>query len=493
MRHISPLAWSVYCCGICLQLMLVLISPRVESLGGDEFDYVGKATRLGQECTLCPPKARESSTDVRQFSDFRPPGFATFLAILGVAEHNQATYRKPLACSYVLGIGAVLSYALYLGAKGNGMLWQCILASLLSTFPPCFEWLLGYSPDALCALLTFFGLSLIAKDSFTVSVNRFSTLLGSGLLAISALVRPELMLTIPVCIAVVGFSTVYQKMTGVSLRSQTRQFGMTLVLLLLPLVVTTCANISYRWICFNELRVFGRLEVPCPGVTAWCKTWVNTESECLARIVWPLGHRNPRLTIDDIPARAFSNDEERSRVAALLDECRLMGHLTAEMDQEFSRLAKERISSDPAGAFLVPRAWIAFSLWFNLESNSQLLDAMSHVPRMIRRPILAFFVLVKALTLVLVMVAIPMQFRNLRKVSNSDVDRFILHALAFIVFRTVLIAVYMGTHEHRYATVAWPLCVIVASHTARDLAGRMKTRLSSTVGLTSPAVYATEP
>lgn len=372
-----------------------------------------------------------------------------------------------IACAYVLSIAPLLGGIIGLAGRSWRPAAQFALAVAVSTFPPLFEWVLSFGPDQLCAILTAYGLYLVSLGMSRNCAGRFSVLAGASLLSFTGAVRPELITTLPIVAMVFAFVWLAQNYRASAMGPSILLTRGRMFCLILPLVFTVTGNIGYRWTCFDEARMFGRLEVPCPGVEAWCRTWVNSESECLAQIVWPLGHSNPTLTVESIPSRAFASERERTFVASILADASAAQLLTRELDDRFAELATERIKRNWWLHWFVPRAWRPIHLWVNLELNSQLLDACANIPRWIRRPVLGWFVLQKASILILVLLATRRLLRIPFMNEITAVDLFAMQAVVFVVSRTLLIGVLLGSHEHRYATVAWPLCLVAAAYAIR--------------------------
>jgi len=467
--QITQAGWCGLAFGIAFQFWLIAASPVSPGLGGDEFDYIGKSDRLIHRGTLCADApATVASAGTRSYSDFRPPGLPILFAMIGVDLKNHALYRKPIAFAYVIGMAPILAYVVSLAGLRVHRVRQFLLALIVSTFPPLFEGCLRFYPDQICAILTAYGLYFVSVGVVSRAVGGYWILLGSTILAITSTIRPELITTIPTVGVALLFASLIRHRSYADLNPIPLLTAGRIACLFLPLVASTGLNAAYRWSCFHELRIYGRQEIPCPGVEAWCRTWLNSESECLAQIAWPLGHPNPKVKVESISGRAFANEEERTEVSVLLSEATRVGLLSAKADEQFGDLATRRIASNYWEHLVVPRAWRPIHLWLNLETNKQTLEALSSLPRFVRQPLIGWWICLKLIFIARFVYGCWNVCRIPLLASPTMRDFFPLLGFALVIARTLLIGVLLGLHEHRYATVAWPLCIAVAVYTASN-------------------------
>ncbi len=133
--------------------------------------------------------------------------------------------------------------------------------------------------------------------------------------------------------------------------------------LALPLLPWAARN----WHTLGEVQFLAPRYAQLPGEQApagfyqWVRTWQIGYSEA-DMIVWKL--ENEPLSVSDVPASAFDSEQERRRVAALLDLHNEDLKLTAEMDRGFQQLAAERAHHHPFRTWL----WLPFrraiTMWF---------------------------------------------------------------------------------------------------------------------------------
>jgi len=97
------------------------------------------------------------------------------------------------------------------------------------------------------------------------------------------------------------------------------------------------------------------------GFMAWEKTWLFRFKDCYL-VPWKLN--GEVIYPEDIPARAFDTEEERDRVAALLEQYNNDVTLSPEEDAAFLQLARERTARHPLRTYLWLPIARAITMWF---------------------------------------------------------------------------------------------------------------------------------
>ena len=99
------------------------------------------------------------------------------------------------------------------------------------------------------------------------------------------------------------------------------------------------------------------------GFYAWTKTWMVEYRYCYT-IIWKI--TEDQISLDDIPNTAYDNDNERQRVATLINaynkDC--CDAPTADWDAQFETLARERTARHPLRTYIRIPLERAFVLWF---------------------------------------------------------------------------------------------------------------------------------
>lgn len=451
--------------GLIIQIGLILFAPPITDIAGDQGDYVNKATNLRRFGTFFDNSSGTARSTL--WSDFRPPGYSVYLWLWGVTDENHSLRRPVIAVVQIILLVPVLLYTVRETCRNvSSRFLQSILGCGIGFLAPLFEHQLSLLPDQLAALLTVYGIVFYAQF-ITVNSQKWAgvfAVTGTAILGLTCTVRPDLILTapflFPICIVVRKFLSRRSPSLGINWR--------------VWLLVSTCcgtvflafvgANIWYRYACFGELRIYGRLAVPAPGAEAWGRTWINTEKSCLEQFLWPLGMPKPALSIDQFPSRAFREISEHRAVDDLLTEINRSQVYTTSIDRRFQRLADKKVRDNPVSCFIVPRTWRVIHLWLNLESNWQSLIAVARLDRPIRRGLLLALVVVKWTVVVGALSAVVPLLGAFceRKVTNLDVLASL--TLLTVLFRSFVIGFAFGSHEHRYATAVWPCCAIAGSY-----------------------------
>ena len=102
-------------------------------------------------------------------------------------------------------------------------------------------------------------------------------------------------------------------------------------------------------------------ERPPTGFMAWERTWLYRTSDCYA-VTWKLNEEN--INLDDIPARAFDSEAEKTQVAALIEGHNENNILSAEADSEFGAIAKRRTARHPLRTYLAVPFHRVLTIWF---------------------------------------------------------------------------------------------------------------------------------
>jgi hypothetical protein len=195
------------------------------------------------------------------------------------------------------------------------------------------------------------------------------------------------------------------------------------------------------------------------GFMAWEKTWLFRLRDCYL-VAWKLNDQP--INLEDIPARAFDTQEEKERVAALLEPYNDEVTLTPEEDAGFAQLARERTARHPLRTYLWLPAARAFMLWFSprielLPLSGQvfpLAEAWENDP--VDQSVTAGFVLLNALyTLFGIWGAV-------RSWRHPSARAAVMLIVGYTVVRTLFLAT-LETPEPRYMLVCFPALLAIAA------------------------------
>ena len=136
--------------------------------------------------------------------------------------------------------------------------------------------------------------------------------------------------------------------------------GLACVVPLLPWAVRNALTLhEIQFLAPKDSNLPGEL-VPA-GFMAWEKTWLFRMKDCY---VAPWKLNGEAIQVDELPARAFDSTEEKQRVAAILERYNEDLTLTAEEDEAFGQIARERAARHPLRTYVWIPALRALTLWF---------------------------------------------------------------------------------------------------------------------------------
>jgi hypothetical protein len=438
------LATFVLLVALAAQVVLALRVPP-SAFGGDEPYYVGKASYFFEHHRF--PRATPNDLAIENGqawgqSDWRPQGYALFLALCSGGDFAPATLRPRVTAvqSLLIAFAIFLAFrALRVYAERPSMRLITAIVFGIAPWPFAFAPLLG--PDSVVASLTAIALLLLGRYPKSVF---FATLLFS----ITFTLRPEMIVLPPLIVACAAF---YQQR-----RVRFALIGAIAFLLVLA------AHYAYR-IDFTGQRtppVFGGLHIPDRGAFAWVNTWIGSEHEAYD-FVYALTSGQPE---PPLPARAFANDVERRTVEGILAHMRVTGRYGREDDAAFETLAKQRTRENPSRT-IAARLWHTAHLWLNTETSTQTLMILGDAPAIIRRGILGALLLLK-LAIVSAFALFLIRVRTFRG------DAFLILCAIYVIARTALIGLALGWFTHRYVLSAWiPLLACAAAAVSRQFNG----------------------
>jgi hypothetical protein len=314
--------------------------------------------------------------------DIRMPGYPAFLAILyGLLGKTGPAARlwvlsaqmvvDLLTCVVIAALAATLVFLAFESVRPRRVfaaaLWLAALCPFTANYTAVLlteTWATFFTALALLLmalqLLRFRG-STFCVDEITVSLGVRAEWFGAfaGFAAgLGTLFRPETPLLVVVALAVLG----WYLLRG---RPWTRMFRT------LAFMSAGCAVALAPWairnaVTLHEMQFLTPKNATLPdelaptGFIAWEKTWLFRIRDCYA-VAWKLNEE--AIHLEDIPARAFDTQEEKNRVAMLLEPYNADLTLTAEEDAGFAQLARARTARHPLRSYLWMPAGRAFTMW----------------------------------------------------------------------------------------------------------------------------------
>jgi len=374
--------------GACLRLFFVLKFPATS---GDTVLYDQFATnwlKLGKLAM----NINGQPTPV----DLRMPGYPAFLAIVYALTGRTAdAARLPVmlaqvavdlsTCVVIAALAALLANVAGQREKSRRVfavaLWLAALCPFTANYvavPLTEVWAVFFTAVA------FYLLSIVAtqvRGNFvpfsgerTLSANDAwkVALLGGAAVGLGTLFRPETPLLLATTILVLAFVAV-------------RHGEMARCMQVSALMGIACAALLVPWtirnaITFHEFQPLSPKDATLPseldpkGFMAWERTWLYRFRDTYL-VTWKLN--DDVITFEDIPPNAFDNQQERDRVAAVLEKYNDDLTWNAEEDAEFAQLARERTARHPLRTHLWIPAHRAVRIWFT--PRIELLPVSGHV------------------------------------------------------------------------------------------------------------------
>jgi hypothetical protein len=361
--------------GLGLRLLFILKFP---ANSGDTILYEQMATNWLQHHVYAM-----NVNGAIQPVDLRMPGYPAFLAVIywltgktGAAAHGVVMVAQALVDIADCVVIAAVGVALLVLADSTARVKPVFVAGLwLSALCPFVG---NYSATLLTEVIAVFFTSVallffvyLAADSRQVAFPkalrpwewgpdyRMAAVPAGLAVGFGTLLRPETPLLLAAAWAGNAFALWPRGRWGHWLRI-VLVTGMACVVPLLPWALRNAITLhELQPLAPKNSNLAGEL-VP-RGFMAWEKTWLYKVSDCYV-VSWKLN--DDVINLEQIPARAFDNEEEKERVAAILEQYNDDLTLTPEEDAAFAQLARERTRRHPLRRYAVLPVARAFTLWF---------------------------------------------------------------------------------------------------------------------------------
>jgi len=276
---------------------------------------------------------------------------------------------------------------------------------------------------------------------------------------LGTLFRPETPLVLISCFPAVLWVTLRRSQISKGLRAGVLSLAACL-LVLSPWAIRNAVTLhEFQPLTPRYANMPGEL-VPY-GFMSWERTWLYRLREVF-QVSWKLN--DEAIEIDDIPDRAFDSPQERQHVAAILEQYNNDVNLTAEEDQQFAGIARDRTARHPLRTYLtVPLQRVA-TLWFTPRIE-QLPISGSLFPlaetwdtdRLDMSVTIGFFFL----NIFYVALALWGTVRIWRH--SPEARAAVAMLVCFVLVRTAFLTT-IETPEPRYVLVCYPAVIALAAH-----------------------------
>jgi hypothetical protein len=328
--------------------------------------------------------------------DLRMPGYPAFLAIVyALTGRTGESARMPVllaqtivdlgTCVVIAALAALLANLAGQREKSRRVfataLWLAVLCPFTANYvavPLTEIWAAFFSAMA------FYFLSVLATqisgNAVPLSANR--TLLATDTTSVALLAgvtvgfgtlfRPETPLLLATTIPVFALFALRRRELARWVRVSAL-LGIACLALLLPWTIRNAITLhEFQPLAPKDATLPSELDPK--GFMAWERTWLYRVRDTYL-VTWKLN--DDEIHLEDIPPAAFDNQQERDRVADVLEKYNDDLTWNAEEDAEFAQLARERTARHPLRTFL----WIpmrrAVRIWFT--PRIELLPVSGHV------------------------------------------------------------------------------------------------------------------
>lgn len=414
--------------------------------------------------------------------DLRMPGYPIFLAIVyaitgktGGAAHFclmiAQVFVDLFSCVLIAALAAILALMVSEQAPARRVFVAGIWLAALCPFTANYTavtltevFAIFFTAAALLPLCLLAGRTrnngwLFIKGGWWYA-NNYRYLAGSAalLVGICTLFRPEsplLLIAAWIVLAVILFTQHESKRWIQTVAGM----GLMCAIPLLPWTVRNAVTLhEFQPLAPKYSNLPGEL-IPY-GFMSWEKTWLYRFRDVYL-VPWKLN--DEAIRVEDIPSYAFDTNEEKDRVAAILDPYNNDLTLTADEDEAFGRLARERTARHPLRTYVwLPMARAAV-MWFT--PRIELIPVSGTVFPLVQSwqddkvdqsVTVGFFLL----NIVYVALAIAGAIRLWRR--SAAVRPALAVMILFVVLRTAFLTT-LETPEPRYVLVCFPIVLALSA------------------------------
>jgi hypothetical protein len=428
--------------GLKVAVLLAMPYPGSGLPNSDAYDYVGRARTLLETGSL------PFSTG----ADHRPPGYYYSLVpiVAFSTDDHQVTVVTRMAH---LALQSAVSVVLFLicWRAFPALACQLAMAVVIGLEPWTYSYTRLIVPEPLVAFLAFFGVVALSASGSTAGRRSAMAgiVIGSSLLSLTFLMRAEMMLVVPILVAI----------PILAIRRRSRDVLALGIAAAIPFAAVCASNVAYRLGVDGKVRLFGTFNPAYPGLFAWVSTWsAPSRTKFLAVNGW----RRGALEVADLPRTAFEDDTEKATIACLFDRMVRTRELTAADDAVFMRVARERVRGHPVRCVLLPRLDSVRVVWIGFDDTYSDVQSLG----LVRSPfaVLAALCSLLARTLVLVLacggacLALSRVFGPL----SSPFRLLLVLGTVFVLLRLLTLAALTAIPEPRYVSPAWPFIIMLA-------------------------------
>jgi hypothetical protein len=237
------------------------------------------------------------------------------------------------------------------------------------------------------------------------------------------------------------------------------------LLVVLPLSLWTARN----WRVFHVFQPLAPRYANDPdeavplGFQRWFRTWA-VDYKATYDIYW--NYDDTRMRVEDLPARAFDNAQQKEKTQALFARYNKVVSATPEFDAAFAQLAAERIADHPLRYYVVLPVAREADMWLRprFELTTMPVDWWNFDRHPMRSAEELGYALLNAAYLLLAVVGFVIWRRR-----GWDGRGAIAYAmLGFVALRCVLLLT-LDNSEPRYTLECFPVVILLGSFAVAKL------------------------
>jgi hypothetical protein len=392
----------------------------------------------------------------------RVPGYPAFLAAV-IAVAGQSARAAMLAqavvdlatCFVIALIAARLAPASSRQRVTLAGLWLAALCPFTANYTAV------VLTETLVIFLTALAiLVLLQTDAGGAQVTRAGSflanpwLLAGIVVGFGTLVRPET----PLVLFAAGLVLVAKWWRPADWKKLIRAGLLMGLGLLIPLVPWAARN----WRTLHDVQFLAPRYSELPGeytplgFTAWTNTWMWRYRDVYLT-QWKVNEEE--IAIDRLPAYAFDSQDEKERMADLLDEYNEALTIDPPLDQEFREIARERTERHPLRTYVKVPLLRTLTLWFT--PRVELLPSSGHLWPLREewqddRPDFLLTLGLSVVNVIYVALALAGAWLARRRPGWALL-------ILFCVVRTLFFAKFVETPEPRYVLECFPAVIALAA------------------------------
>jgi hypothetical protein len=460
--------------GLCLRLFFVL---RFPANSGDTVLY----EQMASNWLMHHVYAMDVGGQITPV-DLRMPGYPIYLAIVyaitgrtGDAAHLWLMLGQVFvdlaSCVLIAGLAAILALMVSEQAPARRVFVAGIWLAALCPFTANYTavtltevFAIFFTAAALIPLCLMIGRTrnngwlFIKREWWRANNYRYLAVAAALLIGLCTLFRPEsplLLIAAWIVLAVILFRQHEAKRWVQTVVGM----GLLCAVPLLPWTVRNAVTLhEFQPLAPKYSNLPGEL-IPY-GFMSWEKTWLYRFRDVYLA-AWKLD--DEAIQIDDLPPYAFDTTEEKERVAAILEPYNNDLTLTADEDEAFARVARERTARHPLRTYVWLPAARAAVMWFT--PRIELIPVSGTVFPLVQSwqddkvdqgVTVGFFLL----NIAYVGFAIAGAIRLWRR--SAAVRPALAMMILFVVLRTAFLTT-IETPEPRYVLVCFPIVLALAA------------------------------